>query len=343
MPSQNTGSKNSLLSGEYTFQELISEICNGIDLICVCKRNTVVVTDMETLYAERDYLEKKKVIDSENIKLWQIQDGSYELDINEYGFYNTVKVVYDKGVIIESDPDLVRVYGEVPDTHIMKNLNKSQAKSAAKAFLAANLRDFNEMTIKASIIHDGSLDIGDIVTIENPLTLNNEIKKLDNQDPMYYFIKGMSISWEGEGGPILNDLELSYAPESPEEKEVPEIGSNGYLPTNNSNKKSDEVDTENTITVNHKPSTNQAAKYYKYEKYKKTWKNYCPNCKKSGKLSDNPKGVPEGEITCKACDSDYDGTTGADKNGTYRSYLTDAHGRKNSKSKVDTKVGELSA
>lgn len=26
--------------------------------------------------------------------------------------------------------------------------------------------------------------------------------------------------------------------------------------------------------------------------------NYCPNCGKSGTLTDNPKGVYEGEITC---------------------------------------------
>jgi len=43
------------------------------------------------------------------------------------------------------------------------------------------------------------------------------------------------------------------------------------------------------------------------------WEDYCPNCDHVNCLLVNPKGTYEGEITCAICDSDYDGTTGADK------------------------------
>lgn len=97
--------------------------------------------------------------------------------------------------------------------------------------------------------------------------------------------------------------------------------------------------TSETITVTGMPSTGQASKYYSYKKYTKTWKNYCPLCKKSGHLSDNPKGVYEHEITCGACDADYDVVTGGDKSGSYRAYLTDSNGKQNTKSSVDTSIG----
>jgi hypothetical protein len=73
-----------------------------------------------------------------------------------------------------------------------------------------------------------------------------------------------------------------------------------------------------TITVNHKVSG--YSRYWKgtYDantRYTKTWKNWCPLCKAAGKLVDNKKGTSEGEITCNACDADYDGVTGQDKHG----------------------------
>ena len=56
-----------------------------------------------------------------------------------------------------------------------------------------------------------------------------------------------------------------------------------------------------------------------YKRYTKTWKNYCPNCGKTGTLTDNPKKVYEGEITCSmkkgGCDADYCGYCGGDKWG----------------------------
>jgi hypothetical protein len=47
-----------------------------------------------------------------------------------------------------------------------------------------------------------------------------------------------------------------------------------------------------------------------------TFKNYCPHCHHSGVMLANPKKVPEGEWTCKNCDSDWDMQTGYEKDPT---------------------------
>ena len=219
------GAISPLLEGSMTFEELIGEICNGIDLIFVCKRSTVVITDYESLYAEAKYLRDKyhSSVKAEDIALWQLEDGSYELEVNEYGFYNTVIVEYNKGTIKESYEDLVRVYGEVPITYKEKTLDKSSAIMKAKAYLAAHVRDF-DMSVKANLLHDADIDIGDIVTLKNPMTMRDQYRKdEEKRDPEYFFVMGNSINWDGNSG-LLNSIELRYGAKSPEKKEVPETG-----------------------------------------------------------------------------------------------------------------------
>ena len=223
------GTTSPLLEGSMTFEELIQEICNGIDLVFVCKRSTVVVTDYESLYAEAKYLRDNyhDSVQAEDIALWQLEDGSYELEVNEYGFYNTVKVHYKDGTITESYEDLVRVYGEVVAEYEDKNIDKSTAIMKAKAYLAAHVRDF-EMSVKAKLLHDADIDIGDIVTLENPMTMRDKYRKeTESRDPEYFFVTANSISWDGEG-PIVNDIELRYGAKSPDRKDIPESGTPGY-------------------------------------------------------------------------------------------------------------------
>ena len=224
-----SGPTSPLLEGEMTFEELIGEICNGIDLIFVCKRSTVVISDYETVYAEAKYLRDNyhSSVKAEDIALWQLEDGSYELDVQEYGFYNTVVVHYKDGSIEESYDDLVRIYGKVKKEYKDKKLDKTSAIMKAKAYLAAHVRDF-DMSVKAKLLHEPEIDIGDIVTLENPMTMRDQYRKdYENRDPEYFFVMGNSIDWDGEG-PIINDIELRYGAKSPEKKEVPEVGSNGY-------------------------------------------------------------------------------------------------------------------
>lgn len=241
--SSSGGAVSPLVSGEMTFEELIGEICNGIDLVFVCKRSTVVVTDYETLYAEAKYLRDTyhSSVQAEDIALWQLEDGSYELDVNEYGFYNTVIIKYKNGTVEESYEDLVRVYGKVAKTYNEPKLDKTSAVMKAKAYLAAHVRDF-DMSVKASLLHDADIDIGDIITLENPMTMRNQYRQdSENRDPEYLFVMGNSISWEGDG-PILNDIELRYGAKSPEKKEVPETGSPGYSSDSSSNSFNGDVD-----------------------------------------------------------------------------------------------------
>lgn len=203
-----------LLSGEQSFQQLVAEVTKGINILVLCKRNIIKVTDFETLYAEAQVLRENSKYVDEDIHLWQLEDGTYELDVNEYGFYNTVNVVYSGGVITETYEDLVRIYGVMAKTYYDKTLTKSQAQAKAKAYLAAHIQEFG-MEIKCSILHNPAIEIGDIVTLENPMTLRDAVKKVNKGLPEYLFVRDMSISWE-DGGPITNDLVLSYSPEAPE-------------------------------------------------------------------------------------------------------------------------------
>lgn len=109
-----------------------------------------------------------------------------------------------------------------------------------------------------------------------------------------------------------------------------------------------------TITVTGYPTTAGSTggnSPYKYKKYTKTWANYCPVCNRSGTLVDNPKGVPDGEITCSqskgGCDADWDCVTGKNKAGSCPNpgckydyvYLIDANGNRNSKGNISDTVG----
>lgn len=229
-----SGSVSPLLEGNMSFEELVGEICNGIDLVFLVKRSTIVITDYESLYAEAKYLRDKyhDSVKSEDIGLWRLADGSYELAIEDYGFYNTVKVNYKNGTVVESYTDLVRQFGEVAITYDEPSIDKTTAIMKAKAYLAAHVRDFN-LTVKGSLLHDGDIDIGDIVTLENPMTLKDKIHENDGETPEFLFVSGNSISWEG-GGPIMNDIELRFGPESPEKLEVPDTGAS-YSKTNSGN------------------------------------------------------------------------------------------------------------
>ena len=214
-----------LLEGSMTFEELVGDICKGVDLIFAVKRSTVVVTDYEGIYAEAKYLREKNhpVAKSEDIALWQLEDGTYDLEVSEYGFYNTVKVYYKDGVVVESYEDLVRVYGEVHIDYHEKKIDKRTAQMKAKAYLAAHVRDF-EMATKANILWDGEIDIGDIVTLENPMTMRDKYRvEKEKRDPEYFFVMGKSVEWDGDSF-ITGSLELRYGAASPEGKEVPETG-----------------------------------------------------------------------------------------------------------------------
>lgn len=220
-----SGSNTSpLLQGDMTFEELVGEICNGIDLMFLCKRSTVVVTDFETIFAEAKYLRDNynSSVKGENINLWQIEEDSFELNVNQHGFYNTVYVKYKNGTVKESFDDLVKVYGEVSITYTDLGVDKTTAIMKAKAYLAAHMRDL-ELAINTTMLTEPDIDIGDIITIPNPQTTTNDVKALQKLDPEFLFTKGINTSWEGDGY-ISTDIECQFSPTSPKKLEVPTTG-----------------------------------------------------------------------------------------------------------------------
>ena len=342
-----------LLQGEMTFEELVGDLCNGIDLLFLTKKSVVVVDDFSSIYAQAKYFRDKKsdIIKEEDIKLWQLEEDSYELEINQHGFYNTVYVKYKNGTVKESYDDFVRVYGEIPITYKDPKVNKTTAQMKAKAYLAAHIRDFG-MTVNANILDNGDIDIGDIVTLENPKTLTNQIKVSKKLDPEYLFVNGINRTWEGDGY-ISNGIELRFAPTSPKNAEVPTSGTATGKDTssNNKNSSSSKID---GITFNKcgqssdgklvasisQPSAGKTDGYNYSTRYLTIFENKCPRCGGTNLRWDSGRAgadcitcggyhgskrewgnISEGEVSCNDCCSDFCGTTGWEKDGKYSSKL----------------------
>ena len=346
--STETSNTSPLLQGEMTFEELVGEICNGIDLLFLCKRSTVVVTDFETIFAEAKYLRDNHYssVSGEDIKLWQLEEDSYELDINQHGFYNTVYVKYNKGTVKESFDDLVRVYGEVSITYKDEKVDKSTAQMKAKAYLAAHLRDL-EMTVNATILSDPDIDLGDIVTLDNPKSMQNTYKKAQNQDPEFLFVKGINTSWEGDGY-IETDLEMQFSPTSPEKREVPTHGTKNCTNENSTSTSTGTFGTcglstdGKTICAIGKASAPGEASKYGGEFYRSIFKNKCAFCGEetlvwdifwAGESTDfgyskckgsSEGGSIEGHIFCKNCDADFSTIEGKDHMSPPRAQLSRA-------------------
>ena len=76
------------------------------------------------------------------------------------------------------------------------------------------------------------------------------------------------------------------------------------------------------ITMTGKPSCSRcASNHIPYKWFTKSYVNYCPNCHHYNCLLINPKCVPERELTCKICDSDFCGVTGKEKYSWSKVYL----------------------
>lgn len=327
-----------LLQGEMTFEELVGEVCNGIDLMFLCKRSTVVVTDFETIFAEAKYLRDnhKSAVEAEDVKLWQMEDDSYELEINQHGFYNTVKVNYKDGTVTESYEDFVRVYGEVPITYDDPSVDKTTAIMKAKAYLSAHLRDL-EMMVKTSMLTDADIDIGDIITMENPMTLKDKIRLGEGRDPEYLFVNGVSTNWEGESY-ISTDLECKFSPTSPKKLEVPTAGSAGSSTDGASGGVAGQFnqcglsnDNSQIMAIGLPSAVGESQ--YGYTFYKSVFQNKCPFCGASALVWDwnwsgiapckgtAEGGTTEGHIFCKSCDADFSCIDGKDHESPPRATL----------------------
>lgn len=196
--------------GENTYEDILNNIATAIDAHFFIVDTTACFMSFNAMFANSSMVQKAVL---PTIDFWQLQDTSYDLNINQYGFYNTVHVKYKNGTITKSFEDLVRVYGEMAITYDEHNLDYDTAMLKADAYLAAHVRDFG-MEIKATILYSGKYNLCNFVKMKNPLTMSESI----------FFIHGISIQWSADGQLFLGDLDLRFGPENPDGLEVPEVG-----------------------------------------------------------------------------------------------------------------------
>lgn len=195
---------------EYTYEDVLNNICSAIDAHFFIIDTTVCFMSFNALLANSSLVQKS---DIPTIDFWQLQDESYMLDVNQYGYYNTVKIKYKNGVITKSYDDLVRVFGEMAITYDEPKLDYNGAMLKAQAYLSAHIRDF-AMKIEATILHSGKITPANFIKLRNPLTMSEGL----------FFIQGVSIQWSADNQTLIGDLDLRYGPENPNQLEIPEAG-----------------------------------------------------------------------------------------------------------------------
>lgn len=195
---------------EYTYEDVLNNICSAIDAHFFIVDTTVCFMSFNALIANSSVVQKS---DIPTIDFWQLQDESYILDVNQYGYYNTVKIKYKNGTVTKSYDDLVRIFGEMSITYDEPHLNYDGAMLKAQAYLSAHIRDFG-MEIKATILHSGKITPANFIKLRNPLTMSEGL----------FFIQGTSIQWSADNQTLICDLDLRYGPENPDQPEIPETG-----------------------------------------------------------------------------------------------------------------------
>lgn len=196
--------------GDYTYEEVLQNIASAIDAHFFIVDTTVCFMSFNALLANSSRVQKAVM---PAVDFWQLQDGSYELDINQYGYYNTVKVKYKNGTVTKCYDDLVRVYGEIAVTYNEPKLDYEAAMLKAQAYLSAHIRDFG-MEIKATVLHSGKITPCNFIKLKNPLTMSEAL----------FFIHGTSVQWSADNQTLICDLDLRFGPENPDGLEVPEAG-----------------------------------------------------------------------------------------------------------------------
>ena len=199
-------------NGEYTYEEVMQNIAAAIDAQFFIVDTTVCFVSFNSLMALSTSETIVKSIQP-RIEYWQIQDKSYELDINQYGYYNTVIIKYKDGVLKRSFEDLVRVYDEIPITYEEKDLNYEGAQLKAQAYLAAHVRDFG-MTVKFTMLYSGKITVASFIKVQNPLTMSESL----------LYVYGINVHWSADNETILCDVDCRYGPENPDNPEIPEYG-----------------------------------------------------------------------------------------------------------------------
>lgn len=197
---------------DHTYESILSNIAAAIDAQFFIVDTTVCFVSFNSLMAMSKSEAIVKSIQP-TIEFWQLKDDTYELDINQYGFYNTVIIKYKNGELKRAYDDLVRVYGEVPITYEEPDLDYEGAQLKAQAYLSAHVRDFG-MQIRATILYTGKITVASFIKVRNPLTMSESL----------FYVYGLNVQWDAQGQTITCDLDMRYGPENPDNPEVPEYG-----------------------------------------------------------------------------------------------------------------------
>lgn len=205
-------SNDSSGDGEYTYEEVMKNIAAAIDAQFFIVDTTVCFVSFNSLMALSKSEAIVKAIQP-RIEYWQLEDKSYELDINQYGYYNTVIIKYKNGTLKRSFEDLVRVYGEIPITYEEKDLSYEGAQLKAQAYLAAHVRDFG-MTVKFNMLYTGKITVASFIKVQNPLTMSESL----------LYVYGISVNWNADGETLTCSMDCRYGPENPDNPEIPEYG-----------------------------------------------------------------------------------------------------------------------
>ena len=196
--------------GENTYEDVLNNIAAAIDAHFFIIDTTVCFISFNALIANSATLQKAV---TPTIDFWQLEDESFTLDINQYGYYNTVIINYKNGTIKKAYDDLVKTFGEIAITYDEPKLDYDGAVVKAQAYLSAHIRDFG-MELKATILYSGKIVPSTFIKLKNPLTMTEGL----------FFVHGISVQWSADNQTITCDLDLRFGPENPDGLEVPESG-----------------------------------------------------------------------------------------------------------------------
>ena len=197
---------------DHTYEDILKNIKAALDAQFFIVDTTVCFISFNSLMSMRTTEAITKQV-YPLIEFWQMQEDSYELEINQYGFYNTVIINYKDGTLKKAYDDLVRVYGEIPIEYDEPELDSVGASLKAQSYLSAHIRDFG-MQVRLSMLGTGKIIASSFIRVRNPLTMSESL----------FYVYGVQLNWSAKGQALTADLDMRYGPENPNPPEVPEAG-----------------------------------------------------------------------------------------------------------------------
>ena len=102
--------KSSDENDDLTYDDILHSIASAIDAHYYIVNDTLYFISFNTLFAG-GYYETGFPDIPITIDYWMQEDGSLDVDISQYGMYNTIVFYYKNGYVKVQNEDLVRIYG----------------------------------------------------------------------------------------------------------------------------------------------------------------------------------------------------------------------------------------